>query len=53
MKNKIIINQPVRVSIFFFRVTTILNMKVTVKEIKHYQLKNVLIKLDHIQKYHE
>ena len=28
--------------------TTILNMKVTVIEIKHYQLKNILIKLDHI-----
>ena len=28
--------------------TTILNMKVTVIETKHYQLKNILIKLDHI-----
>ena len=31
-----------------FGVTVILNMKVTVIEIKHYQLKNILIKLDHI-----
>ena len=27
-----------------------LNMKVTLTEIKHYQLKNILIKLDHILK---
>ena len=31
----------------FFGVTMTLNMKVTVLEIKHYQLKNILIKLDH------
>ena len=31
-----------------FGVTNILNMNVTVIEIKHYQLQNILIKLDHI-----
>ena len=31
-----------------FGTTIIFNTKVTVIEIKHYQLKNVLIKLDHI-----
>ena len=40
--------KPVRVS--NFGVTVILNTKVTVIEIKHYQLKNILIKLDHILK---
>ena len=44
MKKKIIINQPVN----NFVVTVILNMKVTATEIKHYQLKNILIKLDNI-----
>ena len=33
-----------------FGVTIILNKKVTVIEIKHYQLKIILIKSDHIQK---
>ena len=37
--------KPVRV-INFWR-TVIINMKVMVIEIKHYQLKNILIKLDH------
>ena len=32
----------------FVGVTIILNMKVIVMEIKHYQLKNILIKLDYI-----
>ena len=41
--NKIIINQQVQ---GIFRVIIILNMKVTVIEIKHYQLKNILTKLD-------
>ena len=36
----------VRVS--YFGVTIILNTKVVVIEIKHYQLKNILIKLHHI-----
>ena len=31
-----------------FEVTIILNTKVMVIEIKHYQLKNILITLDHI-----
>ena len=31
-----------------FGVTIILNIKIMVIEIKHYQLKNILIKLDHI-----
>ena len=31
-----------------FEVTIILNMKVKIIVIKHYQLKNILIKLDHI-----
>ena len=35
--------KPVKV---FFRVIIILNTKVTVIKIKHYQLKNILIKLD-------
>ena len=38
--------KPVRVS-NFFGVTVILNTKVMVIEIKHYQLKNILIKSDH------
>ena len=37
--------KPVRV-INFWR-TVIINMKVMVIDIKHYQLKNILIKLDH------
>ena len=37
--------KPVRV-INFWR-TVIINMKVMVIKIKHYQLKNILIKLDH------
>ena len=31
-----------------FEVKIILNIKVAVIEIKHYQLKNILMKLDHI-----
>ena len=31
-----------------FEVKIILNIKVEVIEIKHYQLKNILMKLDHI-----
>ena len=31
-----------------FEVKIILNIKVVVIEIKHYQLKNILMKLDHI-----
>ena len=31
-----------------FRVTVIMNMKVTTIETKHYQLKNIFIKLDHV-----
>ena len=31
-----------------FGVTIILNTKVTVIEVKHYQFRNILIKLDHI-----
>ena len=42
-KKKKIINQKV-----IFQVTIILNTKVTVIEIKRYQLKDILIKLDHI-----
>ena len=42
---KIIINQYEQEN---FRVTIILNMKVIMIKIKHYQLKNILIKLDHI-----
>ena len=37
-------NKPLRIN--NFGVVIILNMKVTVTEIKHYQLKNILIKLD-------
>ena len=44
-KKKIIINQQ---ELVIFAVTIILNMKVMVMEIKHYQLKNILIKLDYI-----
>ena len=44
-EEKIIINQWEYV---IFRETILLNMKVTMIEIKHYQLKNILIKLDHI-----
>ena len=40
--------KPVRVNNFWSN--NILNMKVTAIQIKHYQLKNILIKLDHIQK---
>ena len=35
-----------------FEVPIILNMKVTVIKIKQYQLKNILIKLDHTIRYH-
>ena len=38
-------HKPLRVS--NFGVSIILNMKVTTMKIKHYQLKNILIKLDH------
>ena len=44
-KKKIIISQQEPV---IFRVAIILNMNVTLIEIKHYLLKNILIKLDHI-----
>ena len=45
MKNKkIAINQYKKV---IFGVIIITNLKVTVIEIKHYQLKSILIKLDH------
>ena len=44
-KKKIIINQQ---ELVIFGVTIILNMKVMVMEIKHYQLKNILTKLDYI-----
>ena len=37
--------KPVRVRSFWSKI--ILNMKVTVIEIKHYQMKNILIKLEH------
>ena len=36
-----------------FGVPIILNMKVTVIKIKQYQLKNILIKLDHTIRYHK
>ena len=39
--------KPVRIR---FVVTIILNVKVTVIGVKYYQLKNILIKLDHIYK---
>ena len=39
--------KPVRVRVTF-GVTIIMNMKVTTIEMKNYQLKNILIKLDHI-----
>ena len=42
MKKKIITSKKEKV---IFGVTTILNMKVTVIETKHYQLKNILIKI--------
>ena len=45
MKSKIIINKYWKI---IFRLTIILNMKVMEIEIKHYQLKDILIKLDHI-----
>ena len=45
-KMKIIINQRR----LFLGVTNILNANLTVIEITHYQLKNILIKLDHIYK---
>ena len=45
MKNKIILNQSRQL---MFGVTTILIVKVMVIEIKHYQLKNILTKLDRI-----
>ena len=38
--------KPVRVNNFWSN--NILNMKVTAIQIKHYQLKNILIKLDHL-----
>ena len=38
--------KPLRIN--NFGVTIILNMNVTVTEIKHYQLKNILMKLKHI-----
>ena len=44
-KKKIIINQLGEV---LFGVTIILNMKVEVREIKHYELKNILIEIEHI-----
>ena len=44
MEKKINTNQEKYV---IFGVTIILNMKVTVTEIKHCQLKNILIKLYH------
>ena len=44
-KKKIIINQQ---ELVIFGVTIILNMKVMVMEIKHYQLKNILTKLHYI-----
>ena len=47
MKKKIIINQEEQV---IFGATIILNMKVTVIEIKHCQLRNILIKLHHTPK---
>ena len=40
MKKKIIINHKE----IIFEVTIVLNMEVTVIEIKHYQLKNILVK---------
>ena len=46
-KKKIIINQYEQV---IFGVIIILNMDVMMIEIKHCQLKNILIKLDHILK---
>ena len=46
MKKKIIVNQEEQ--IIFGVAIFILNMKVMVTEIKHYQLKNILIKLDQI-----
>ena len=42
---KIIISQQ---ELVFFGVKSLLNIKVTLTEIKHYQLKNILINLDHI-----
>ena len=44
VKKKIIINKEEHVTSGII----ILNIKVTVTEIKHYQLKNVLIKLEQI-----
>ena len=44
-KKKIIVNQQEQLT---FGVTITLNMKVMVTEINHYQLKNMLIKLDDI-----
>ena len=44
-KKKITINQLGEV---LFGVTIILNMKVEVTEIKHYELKNILIEIEHI-----
>ena len=45
MKKKIIIKHQ---ELVIFGIIIILNMKVKVIEIKGYQLKNILIKLDHI-----
>ena len=39
---------PVTVNNFWSNITIMLNMKVRAIEIKHYQLKNILIKLNHI-----
>ena len=44
-KAKIVTNQEEQL---FFGVTIILNMKVTMIEIKHHQSKNILVKLYHI-----
>ena len=46
-KSKIITNQQEQK---IFEVTIILNVKVTAIEIKHYQLKNILTKLNLIEK---
>ena len=40
--------KSVRKSFVFFLVKIILNIKVMMIEVKHYQLNNILIKLDHI-----
>ena len=43
-KKNVIINKS---ELLVFGLTVILNMKVTAIEIKYYQFKNILIKLDH------